>query len=126
MRWEIESAFDELKTHLCDARRVLRSKTPDLVRQEVWGLLLAHVALRALTHAAALGALLRARDPDSLSFTHTRQVTRRTLPHVAAIPPSGHATPAASAPPHSGRAARGARRLESRARRPTRRRTEDE
>jgi hypothetical protein len=88
-RWEIESAFDELKTHLRGARRVLRSKTPDLVYQEAWGFLLAHFALRALMHEAALGALPRARDPDTLSFTHTLHVARRTLPHVAAFPPSG-------------------------------------
>ena len=88
-RWEIESAFDELKTHLRGARRVLRSKTPDLVYQEAWGFLLAHFALRALMHEAALGALPRARDPDTLSFTHTLRVARRTLPHVAAFPPSG-------------------------------------
>lgn len=87
-RWEIESAFDELKTHLRGARRVLRSKTPDLVYQEAWGFLLAHFALRALMHEAALGAFPRARDPDSLSFTHTLRVARRTLPHVAAFPPS--------------------------------------
>src|SRR4030065_434618 len=43
-RWEIETALDELKTHLRGARIVLRSKTPDLVRQEVYGLVLAHVA----------------------------------------------------------------------------------
>ncbi len=87
-RWEIESTFDELKTHLRGARRVLRSKTPDLVYQEAWGFLLAHFALRALMHEAALGAFPRARDPDSLSFTHTLRVARRTLPHVAAFPPS--------------------------------------
>ena len=125
-RWEIESAFDALKTHVRGARRVLRSKTPDLVRQEVWGLLLAHFALRALMHEAALGALPRARDPDSLSCTHTLQVTRRTLPHVAAIPPSGRATPATGASPHAGRTARGARQLESRTRRPARRQAQDE
>ena len=125
-RWEIESAFDELTTHLRGARRVLRSKTPDLVRQEVWGFLLAHFALRALMHEAALGALPRARDPDTLSFTHTLQVTRRTLPHVAAIPPSGRATPATGASPYSGRAPRRARELESRPRRAARRQAEDE
>jgi hypothetical protein len=43
-RWEIETAFDELKTHLRGARIVLRSKTPDLVRQEFYGLLMAHFA----------------------------------------------------------------------------------
>ena len=88
-RWEMETAFDELKTHLRGARRVLRSKTPELVLQEAWGFLLAHFAIRSLMHEAALGALPRARDPDTLSFTHALRVTRRTLPHVAAIPPSG-------------------------------------
>ena len=88
-RWEMETAFDEFKTHLRGPRRVLRSKTPELVRQEAWGFLLAHFAIRALMHDAALGALPRARDPDTLSFTHALRVTRRTLPHVAAIPPSG-------------------------------------
>src|ERR1017187_6976045 len=39
-RWEIETAFDELKTHLRGAQIVLRSKTPDLVRQEVYGLMM--------------------------------------------------------------------------------------
>ena len=47
-RWEIETAFDELKTHLRGARMVLRSKTPELVKQEFFGLLLAHYAVRKL------------------------------------------------------------------------------
>jgi len=88
-RWEMETAFDEFKTHLRGAHRVLRSKTPELVRQEAWGFLLAHFAIRALMHEAALGALPRARDPDTMSFTHALRVTRRTLPHLVAIPPSG-------------------------------------
>jgi len=71
-RWEIESAFDELKTHLRGARRVLRSKTPDLVRQELWGFLLPHFALRLLMREAALGAQPRARDP---LFTKQSRVT---------------------------------------------------
>jgi len=96
-RWEIETAFDELKTHLRGAQRVLRSKTPELVRQETCGFLLAHFAVRALMHEAALGALPRARDPDTLSFTHTLRVARRTLPHVVAFPPSKRP----GAPPHS-------------------------
>ena len=86
-RWEMETAFDEFKTHLRGSDRVLRSKTPELVRQEAWGFLLAHYAIRTLMHEAALGAIPRARDPDTLSFTHTLRVARRTLPHVAAIPP---------------------------------------
>jgi len=88
-RWEIETAFDELKTHLRGPRVVLRSKTPELVRQEVFGFLLAHYAVRDLMHQAALAARPRARDPDSLSFTHAVRVIRRTLPRVAAFPPSG-------------------------------------
>jgi len=88
-RWEIETAFDEFKTPLRGAQRVLRSKTPGLVHQEAWGFLLAHFAIRALMHEAALGALPRARDPDSLSFAHAIRVIRRTLPQLVAIPPSG-------------------------------------
>jgi len=49
-RWEIESVFDELKTHLRQSRRVLRSKTPELVRQEFYGWVLAHYAVRWLLH----------------------------------------------------------------------------
>jgi hypothetical protein len=85
-RWEIETAFDELKTHLRGARIVLRSKTPDLVRQEFFGLLMAHFALRGLMHEAALTA---DEDPDQLSFLHAVRVVRRKLSAYGAIPPSG-------------------------------------
>jgi len=84
-RWEIEGALDELKTHLRGAQIVLRSKTPDLVRQEFYGLLLAHFAVRGLMHEAALKA---GEDPDRLSFVHALRVIRRKLPLSAAIPPS--------------------------------------
>ena len=125
-RWEMETAFDEFKTHLRGGQRVLRSKTPELVRQEAWGFLLAHFAIRALMHEAALGALPRARDPDTLSFTHALRVTRRTLPHVAAIPPSGPPAPPTGPTPRARRAARGAGELKPRARRPARRQAQDE
>ncbi len=85
-RWEIEGALDELKTHLRGARIILRSKTPDLVRQEFYGLLLAHFAVRGLMHEAALQA---GEDPDRLSFVHSVRVVRRKLPLYGAIPPSG-------------------------------------
>jgi hypothetical protein len=85
-RWEIEGALDELRTHLRGARMVLRSKTPGLVRQEFWGLLLAHFAVRGLMHEAALRA---EEDPDRLSFLHAVRVVRRKLPLFAALPPSG-------------------------------------
>ena len=125
-RWEMETAFDEFKTHLRGGQRVLRSKTPELVRQEAWGFLLAHFAIRALMHEAALGALPRARDPDTLSFTHALRVTRRTLPHVAALPPSGPTVPAAGTAARARRAARRARELEPGTRRPPRRQAQDE
>ncbi len=53
-RWEIETALDELKTHLRGSKIVLRSKTPDLVRQEFYGLMMTHFAIRGLMHEAAL------------------------------------------------------------------------
>lgn len=84
-RWEIEGALDELKTHLRGAQIVLRSKTPDLVRQEFYGLLLAHFAVRGLMHEAALQA---GEDPDRLSFLHAVRVVRRKLLLAAVIPPS--------------------------------------
>jgi hypothetical protein len=85
-RWEIETALDELKTHLRGAKIVLRSKTPDLVRQEFYGLLLAHFAIRGLMHEAALKA---DEEPDRLSFLHAVRVVRRKLPTYGAISPSG-------------------------------------
>jgi len=84
-RWEIETALDELKTHLRGARMVLRSKTPDLVTQEFYGLLLAHFAVRGLMHEAALTA---GEDPDRLSFLHAVRVVRRQLARFATLPPS--------------------------------------
>jgi Insertion element 4 transposase N-terminal/Transposase DDE domain len=83
-RWEIETAFDELKTHLRGAKIVLRSKTPGLVRQEFYGLLMAHFAIRGLMHEAALKA---DQDPDRLSFIHAVRVIRRKMAVFGAIPP---------------------------------------
>jgi hypothetical protein len=74
-RWEFETALDELKTHQRSARLVLRSKMPDGVRQEVYGYLCVHYAIRWLMHSVAVSA--RA-DPDRLSFTRTLRVARRT------------------------------------------------
>jgi len=84
-RWEIETALDELKTHLRGAQIVLRSKTPELVKQEFYGLLMAHFAIRGLMHEAALKA---DEDPDRLSFLHAVRVVQRRLARFAAIPPS--------------------------------------
>jgi hypothetical protein len=84
-RWEIETALDELKTHLRGAQIVLRSKAPELVAQEFYGLLMAHFAIRGLMHEAALRA---DEDPDRLSFLHAVRVVQRRLPRLAALPPS--------------------------------------
>lgn len=85
-RWEFETVLDEFKTHLRGARTALRSQRPELVRQEMYGLLLAHFALRAVMHDAAWRG---GRDPDRISFIHTVRVIKRSLPRFAALPPSG-------------------------------------
>ncbi len=90
-RWEIETALDELKTHLRGAQIVLRSKTPELVKQEFWGLLMAHYAIRGLMHEAALKAN---EDPDRLSFLHSVRVVQRRMARYVAIPPSAEESPA--------------------------------
>jgi hypothetical protein len=87
-RWEIETALDELKTHVRGAKIVLRSKTPELVRQELFGLMMLHFAVRGLMHEAALQADM---DPDRLSFLHAIRVVRRKLPIFGAVSPSGQA-----------------------------------
>lgn len=86
-RWEIETAFGELKTHLRGRQIVLRSKTPDLVRQEFYGLLMAHFAIRGLMLDAALKGDV---DPDCLSFMHAVRVIRRKMTRLASLPPSEH------------------------------------
>jgi hypothetical protein len=89
-RGEIETSLDELKTHLRGAQIVLRSKTPELVEQEFWGLLLAHFAIRGLMYEAALKADV---DPDRLPFLHAVRVVQRRLARYAVIPPLGRGKP---------------------------------
>jgi hypothetical protein len=83
-RWTIEQTFDELKVHLPERRVLLRSKTPDLVEQEFYALLLAHAAIRRLMVQAAASTGQSAKD---LSFVHAVRVLQRRLPAAAAIPP---------------------------------------
>ena len=87
-RWEVESTLDEVKTHLRGIKMILRSKTPNLVRQEFYSLIMAHFVTRALMHEAALKADI---DPDRLSFVHTVRVIRRKISQAAAIFPSANA-----------------------------------
>lgn len=75
-RWEIEGAFDELKTHQRGPRTVLRSKSPDLVRQEIWGHLCCHYAIRTLMWEAADHAGV---DPDRVSFVAALRIARRSI-----------------------------------------------
>jgi hypothetical protein len=84
-RWEIESVFDELKIHLVKNRRVLRSKTAELVRQEFYGWVLMHYAVRSMMHEAASAHRIRQR---SLSFTASVQIYRQAQPQSGAFSPS--------------------------------------
>jgi hypothetical protein len=65
-RWEVELVIDEIKTHERAQRKVLRSRTPDGVIQEIYGVFLAHYLIRAMMAQAAIQANV---DPDRVSFT---------------------------------------------------------
>jgi hypothetical protein len=84
-RWEVEGLLGELKTHQRGPKQVLRSKTPPMVAQEVWAMLLVHRAIRRLMHQAALDG--EALDPDRLSFTRALRVVRRQVTDQAAFSP---------------------------------------
>jgi len=84
-RWEIETTLDEYKTHLRGEGVVLRSKTADLVRQEFYGFLLTHFAVRGFMHEAARQA---DEDPDRLSFVHAVRVIQRKV-NTFVISPQG-------------------------------------
>ena len=83
-RWEVEAIYDELKTHLRQARRVLRSRTPELVRQEFYGWVLMHYTIRWLLHQ---GAVRRRIPHEDLSFTGHVQLMRQQQPLSGAFPP---------------------------------------
>lgn len=84
-RWTIETVLGEIKTRLRGARVVLRSKVPALVRQDFYGLLLAHFGVRALMHEAALEQNI---DPADLSFVHAVRTIARYLPLYVSFFPS--------------------------------------
>jgi len=83
-RWEIETSFDELKTHQRGPRSVLRSRSPELVLQEIWGHLCCHYAIRTLMFDAAREA---GRDPDRVSFVAALRISRRSIAQQGAFPP---------------------------------------
>ena len=81
-RWESETGFDELKTHLRGAERVLRSPLPELVEQELYGFLLAYTVVRRTMLESARQERC---SPRRLSFVHAVRVIRRR----SAFPPCG-------------------------------------
>jgi len=83
-RWEEETSNDQLKTHLRGPGKILRSRLPELVHQEIWAWLLVHYALSALAARAAQAADL---DPDRISFTRVLRIARRTATGTAGFPP---------------------------------------
>jgi Insertion element 4 transposase N-terminal/Transposase DDE domain len=87
-RWEVEGVFDELKIHLRKSRRVLRSKTPDGVRQEFYGWVLAHYAVCWLMQRAGDAHGIARRK---LSFTGHVNLMNRAQPRSGAFPPSAPA-----------------------------------
>ena len=72
-RWEIENSYGELKTRLRGASFILRSRSPELVRQELFAFLTVYQALCALRAEAARTAGI---DPDRISFTVTVRIAR--------------------------------------------------
>ena len=85
-RWEQETANDQIKTHLRGPGKVLRSRLPDLVHQEIWAWLIVHYAIAVLISRAAEAADI---DPDRISFNRTLRLIRRTATGTADFPPSG-------------------------------------
>lgn len=83
-RWEFELTLDEIETHQMSHTKLLRSQTPELVRQEIWGMLLAHYAVRSFMREAAddIGD-----DADHLSFSRSIRVLRRQVLNQAGFSP---------------------------------------
>lgn len=87
-RWNIESSLHEIKTLLRGRRVLLRSRLPELVKQDFYGLLLAYFGLRCLIHEAALQKNI---EPTFVSFLHALNVVIQRLPEAVAFSPSGQA-----------------------------------
>ena len=83
-RWEHEGGNAQVKTYLRGPGKILRSGSPDMVRQELWGYLLTHYAISALTCTAATSAGI---DPDRVKFKRAVRVIRRRVDDPAAFPP---------------------------------------
>ena len=88
--WEIETAYDEVKTHMLGPGALLHSKTPELVLQELDGLMLARYSVRCLIHETAAST---GQDRDRLSFLHAVNIVRRRIVHPGAFPHSPRIRP---------------------------------
>ena len=82
-RWEHETANAQLKTFLRGPGRILRSQSPDMIEQEIWGYLLTHYAISALICTAATSAGI---DPDRVKFKRTIRAVRRRVADPAFSP----------------------------------------
>jgi hypothetical protein len=82
-RWEHETGNRQLKTYLRGPGRVLRSQSPDMIRQEIYGYLLTHYAISALICQAATAADT---DPDRVKFKRTVRILRRRAADPAFSP----------------------------------------
>ena len=76
-RWAIETGLREFKTYLRGPGRILRGRTPELARQELWAYLVIYQAIRVMMTLAAASAGI---SPDRISFTTALHAVRRTLP----------------------------------------------
>lgn len=83
-RWEAENTFDEVKTHQRGPARILRSQSPDMIKQEIWALLLTHYCIRNLMCRAADEADI---DPDRISFMRSLRIIRRHVTRPADFSP---------------------------------------
>jgi hypothetical protein len=88
-RWEIELCIDEVDTAQRQ-RAPLRSQTPVGILQELYGLLVAHYAVRAAIHDAAITAGPDPLDPRRLSFTQAVRLIVEAIPHFHLVAPRDH------------------------------------
>ena len=84
-RWEIELGYREMKQHLMQNRLTLRSKKPEMVRQELWGVLLAYNLLRFAM--AQMAYSLKGVEPNQLSFSQSYGFIIKELTMLPAVSP---------------------------------------
>ena len=86
-RWQLETCFSELETSVRGgAAVVLRSKSPPMIRQEIYAMLCCYQAIRILISDAAADAGI---DPRRVSFTVARDAVRRRISDPGSFSPSG-------------------------------------